>query len=422
MRVMIVNVHFAPESFGGATVVAEETGVRLVGLGHEVLVVTTSAEEWLDHGHVRRYEALELPVFAIRRSDEQTLAAEYDDPVVTKRFGEILLATRPDVVHFHAMQMLGVGCVAEAQRLGFRTVVTLHDAWWLCERQFMVRGNGSFCGQSWINPDVCATCVPSPAAHVERQLRSAEILSRCERVLVPSKFWRGLMVGSGLPADKVFVNANGVSRPERDWQRPKRKGPVRFGFVGGIHPVKGYRHIVQAFESLRRSDYELKVVDGLMNLGGHGFDYEDWDVPGYVQIVPGYNRDTMDEFFGSIDVLLFPSQWKESYGLTVREAMLRGVWPIATDGGGTVEHMVDGVNGTVIPLDGDYRHLAKAINDVLDNPGAFVPRMSSDGPQIATLDQQTRDLEAQLRAVVGGGHGAASTEADGVAFPTGGEA
>jgi glycosyltransferase involved in cell wall biosynthesis len=404
--------------------------VRLVGLGHEVVVVTTTSAEWLGHGHMRRYEALELPVFAIRRADEQNLTIEYDDPVMTKRFGEILLATRPDVVHFHAMQMLGVGCVAEAQRLGFPTVVTLHDAWWLCERQFMVRGNGSFCGQSWINPDVCATCVPSPGAHRQRQLDSAEILRRCARVLVPSEFWRGLMVGSALPAEKVFVNANGVSRPERGWQRPQHTGPVRFGFVGGIHPVKGHPHIVQAFVSLRRSDYELKVVDGLMNLGGQGFDHEDWDVPGYVQIVPGYDRDTLDDFFGSIDVLLFPSQWKESYGLTVREAMLRGVWPIATDGGGTVEHMIDGVNGTVIPLDGDYRHLAKAINDVLDNPGAFVPRMSDDAPQIATLDQQTRDLEAQLRAVVEGAGasggaaatGAAGAVAAGASVPTGGEA
>ena len=402
MRVMIVNVHFAPESFGGATLVAEETAVRLMGLGHEVLAVAASSEEWLDHGHLRRYEALGVPVFAIRRSDEATLERDYDDPVVTKRFVEILLATKPDVVHFHAVQMLGVGCVEEAQRLGFRTVVTLHDAWWLCERQFMVRGDGNYCGQSWINPDVCATCVPSPSAHVERQWRSTRILRACDRVLVPSEFWRGLMVGSGLPADTVFVNANGVSRPAKDWVRRAHTGPVRFGFVGGIHPVKGHQHIVDALNELRRSDYELKVVDGLMNLGGHGFSYEDWDVPGYVQIVPGYNRDTLDDFFGSIDVLLFPSQWKESYGLTVREAMLRGVWPIATDGGGTSEHMVDGVNGTVIPLDGDFRHLARAINDVLDDPAAYVPRMAEAGVRIATLDEQTRDLDRHLRAAVHG--------------------
>ena len=224
----------------------------------------------------------------------------------------------------------------------------------------------------------------------------------CDRVLVPSEFWRGLMAGSGVPSERLFVNANGVSRPERDWERPAHTGPVRFGFVGGIHPVKGHPHIVAAFQSLRRSDYELKVVDGLMNLGGHGFGYEDWDVPGYVHIVPGYNRDTLDDFFGSIDVLLFPSQWKESYGLTVREAMLRGVWPIATDGGGTVEHMTDGVNGTIIPLDGDYRHLARAINDVLDDPGRYVPRLRDGGADIATLDHQTRDLERHLRAVVYG--------------------
>lgn len=402
MKVLIVNVHFSPESFGGATIVAEESAVRLTALGHDVTVVCTTNMPSLEHGDVRRFESLEVPVFAIRHSGDHSVDGEYDDPVVSARFREICEAVQPDVVHFHAIQMLGVGCVEAAQELGIPTVVTLHDAWWLCERQFMVRANDKFCGQSWINPDVCATCVPSAAAHLVRQQRSLAILDNCARVLVPSEYWRGLMARSGVPQQTLFVNANGVARPAADWQREEHAGPVRFGFVGGIHEVKGHAQIVRALKHLKRTDYELHVVDGLMNLGGHGFTHEDWDVPGYVRIVPGYNREGLDDFFGSIDVLLFPSQWKESYGLTVREAALRGVWPIATDGGGTVEHMQDGVNGTVIPLDGNHVGLAAAIERVLDDPGRFVPRLRDGHGGIATLDDQTRDLERHLRAVVEG--------------------
>ena len=242
--------------------------------------------------------------------------------------------------------------------------------------------------------------MPDAAEHLERQQHSLRILSACDRVLVPSKFWEGVMVGSGVPAGIVHVNANGVSRPAAGWERPVRVGPVRLGFVGGVNDVKGYRQIIAALQHLTRSDYELKVVDAFANLGAVGFTQDDWPVPGYVNIVPGYDRDGLDEFFGSVDVLLFPSQWKESYGLTVREAMLRGVWPIVTDGGGTVENIIPGRNGTVVPLDGGHLELAEAIGKVLDHPEDFVPDLGVDEAGILTLDDQARDLENHLHEVL----------------------
>lgn len=399
---MIVNVHFAPESFGGATLVAEETAVRLARAGHEVVVVCATGNRALSHGEMRRYEALDLPVIAIRHSGQHTVDGEYDDPVAAQRFREILTTVRPDVVHFHAIQMLGVSLVEAAQEVGVPSVVTLHDAWWLCERQFMVRPNGAYCGQIAIDPDVCATCVDVPARSLRRQQRSLRILSNCARVLTPSAFWRDLMVASGVPSDRTFVNANGVSRPAPGWHREPRTGPVRMGFIGGLHPVKGYHQVVAALKSLPRTDYELKVVDATARIGGSSFDRTNWDLPGLVTVVPGYDRSSIDEFFGGIDVLLFPSQWKESYGLTVREALLRGVWPIVTDGGGTVEHVRDGVTGTIIPLDGDYRSLAAAIEAVLDSPERFRPELGPDDDGIATLDTQASDLEHHLREVVNG--------------------
>lgn len=402
MKIMIVNVHFAPESFGGATLVAEETAVRLSHAGHEVVVVCATGNRSLSHGEMRRYEALGLPVVAIRHSGEHTVEGEYDDPVAAARFRDILATVRPDVVHFHAIQMLGVSLVEAATEVGIPTVVTLHDAWWLCERQFMVRPNGRYCGQHAIDPDVCATCVDIPTRSVARQQRSLRVLSACARVLTPSVFWRELMVASGVPGDITFVNANGVSRPASGWERPPHRGLVRLGFIGGLHPVKGYHQVMAALQSLARTDYEMKVVDATAGIGGKSFDHSNWDLPGLVTVIPGYDRTTIDDFFGGIDVLLFPSQWKESYGLTVREAMLRGVWPIVTDGGGTVEHVRDGVTGTIIPLDGDHRALAAAIEAILDDPASFRPALGADDDGIATLDTQAADLESHLRAVVTG--------------------
>ena len=112
------------------------------------------------------------------------------------------------------------------------------------------------------------------------------------------------------------------------------------------------------------TNYELKVVDAAKNSGGT-WTFHDWVIPGKMTVAPPYTRRTMDEFFGGLDVLLFPSQWKESFGLTVREAFARDVWVIATDAGGVVEDCVHGTNATVIPMDGSSHGLETAIRECL---------------------------------------------------------
>lgn len=54
-------------------------------------------------------------------------------------------------------------------------------------------------------------------------------------------------------------------------------------------------------------------------------------------VVPRYAQHEMDDFYSKIDVLLFMSQWKETFGLGVREALSRGIRVLQTDSGGTSE-------------------------------------------------------------------------------------
>ena len=120
---------------------------------------------------------------------------------------------------------------------------------------------------------------------------------------------------------------------------------------------------------MRRSDWELVLVDNTLNLGFSSVDAAAWRVQGKLTIVPAYTQDEIDDFFAGIDVLLFPSQWKESFGLTVREALARDVWVIATGGGGPGEAITDGVNGTLVALDGRHDGLQRAVASLLDDPG-----------------------------------------------------
>jgi glycosyltransferase involved in cell wall biosynthesis len=95
--------------------------------------------------------------------------------------------------------------------------------------------------------------------------------------------------------------------------------------------------IRRAFGNLARDDFDVLVVEGSMDESwwkGHTFD----DLPGNWQVHPRFSQARMDEFYAKIDVLLFMSQWKETFGLAIREALSRGIKVIQTDSGGTTEH------------------------------------------------------------------------------------
>lgn len=391
MKVLIVNVHFAPESFGGATVVAEQTASAMAARGHEVYVVTGTSDPGIPPGGLYRYDAGGLPVVAIGRPPARSKQAEYDQPDLKGTFASVLDVVRPDIVHFHALQGLGVGLLEQAQRVGLATAVTLHDAWWLCERQFMVRSTGQWCGQTAISPLVCATCVPDPPEHERRQQRSLELLNATDAVITPSRFWRDVMAANGIDEDILRVNPNGVLHPSGDLRRAERSGPIRFAYVGGNHPEKGALVLRRALSGLRRSEYVLRLVDAGMNLGHRTIVPEQWRHDGLTEIVPGYTADGLDDFFAGVDVLLFPSQCRESYGLTVREARLRRVWVICTDGGGTAEGLTPGVDSTVIPLDARPEALQTAMREAIDDPGRHVPP-PPDPSVFPTFDDQAEHL------------------------------
>lgn len=402
-RLLISNIYFAPNSFGGATVVTENMA-RLLKEYHDwdVVIVTSTSDPSLPEYGILRYMAKGVDVIAVNiphidaHSDEVWNNEQYNTI-----FADLLPFVEPDVVHFHSIQKMGVGPVLIAKEAGIPVAVTVHDNWWVCERQFMINHAGHYCHQEVIDLKVCRYCVLDVNNTRRRDSVVRQALNSCDLVLYPSQFHHDFHVANGIAAKRSSVNKNGIVFPDGSFSRTPNptadKHKLRFGFVGGPGPIKGASIMARAFKKLKRSDYEVKVVNAAVNTG------ETWaldpvweDISGTVTMTPPYNQETIDDFFASIDVLLFPSQWKESFGLTVREAIARDVWVVVTDSGGTVEDCIDGENSTIIPMSGNPDELMNAINDLLDN---YQPHpLPSD--HVTTIAQQAEELNGYLRKLV----------------------
>ena len=388
-RILTFNVYYAPQSFGGATIVAEQINKLLVKDGqYEVYAVTTLPTTYLKAYSVVRYEYNNVTVFGIAVPPEES--ANYSNPKFNLVVEEIIKLIKPDIAHIHCIQGIGVEVIESCRSNGIKTIATLHDAWWICPNQFMLDEHNKF-KEDW-----------DPEDFPERHRIVGGSLQNLDMVVTPSQYFTDLHIK--IAERDVYTNKNGVMKPINQIKKSK-SDVLRFGYVGGMTEIKGVHLILESFKKYNFPDTELIVVDNMLNMGSQSFYDEQFKGISSYRIVPAYNQKNIDDFFNGIDVLLFPTQWKESFGLTVREAILRNVWVIATDAGGVSEDIIEGENGTIIPFDSGVEELSEAIkkvclhyesisqDDIIDLPKSHIRSFEEQKDELTKMYQQLLTLD-----------------------------
>jgi glycosyltransferase involved in cell wall biosynthesis len=408
-HVLVVNVHFAPNTYGGATIVAEEVSYALLRRGgFRVTAISLCERTDLAPYAVLKTEVAGVVNYLINVPAQRSYAQAYDNPEITARLVALLETLSPDVVHVHCIQDLGTGIFSAAETADIPVILSVHDFWWLCERQFMQRIDQSYCAQGPVRIEACKGCAENYWAAKVRHAHLMAVGARAAAVTYPSKFAKELSETSGFAPGKGEVWENGVQMPGPDFfdlqkKRRANDGRLAFGFLGGPSHIKGWPLIQQAFGRIRRSDFIMRVVDGSLDgTWWRGVDLTgmrgDW------QVQPRFSQVQLDHFYAQIDVLLFMSQWKETYGLAIREALVRGIRVIQTDSGGTVEH-----NGPMdrphIPIGAPATVLHDVLQETLDHHPSYPLPVN-----VQSFDGQATELESLLNRVLGcddcGGMGA----------------
>jgi glycosyltransferase involved in cell wall biosynthesis len=394
MRVLIANVYYPPVAFGGSTIVAEQTTTLLSKIpGVECLVLCLDAVRPRPGTFLTRYVWNGVDVVATSATADAH-GTSYVKNGIAALNRTIIEQFRPDVALIHCVQDFGAQFIIDLCSARIPVAIFLHDAWWICERQFMINSGGGYCFQTAIDLNVCRYCVNDIDQTRARDIYLRSIVNRVAARLFPSAFFRDLHIKSGIVAEHSIVVKNGVLPPESPSREAVRQGEdrpiVRFGFLGGVGPVKGAPLINSVFKTLPRTDYELICVDSVTNMGRKTVGFKSWRCTGKLRIRAGFTQQTIDNFYDEIDILLCPSQWKESFGLAVREALIRHKWVIVTAGGGIAEDVIPGVNGTVIPLAPDPEHLRDAVLDCFDKDWSLYRNPYAH--EIRTFPEQAEQL------------------------------
>ncbi|MBE9043861.1 tetratricopeptide repeat protein [Pleurocapsales cyanobacterium LEGE 10410] len=394
-KLLIVNVFYPPQSIGGATrIVKDNVDILKAHYGdeYEISVFTT------DNGNPHPYEILEYSYEGIHVTKVSSpmvvgMDWQYQNPKMYEIFTEYLQYNQPDLVHFHCVQRL-TGSVLEAtSELNIPYLVTVHDAWWISDHQFLVNDRGIECNYQQNDPIVAACDSNDVGSSLKRKRYLKQLLAKASGVLAVSEAFTELYRLNGIT--KTQANRNGIIPQPRLPRTPSVSGKVRIAHIGGMAAHKGYFLFKEAVEKAQLSNCEVIVVSHAQVAGS--INHDSWgSTP--VTFISKIPQTKMYEFYSTIDVLMAPSMWPESFGLVTREAAAAGVWVVASNKGALAEDLVAGVNGDIFDPD-NIEDLIAILRSIDSEPRKHQQLIDHDLP-IRTTEQQVKELQQTYQSLL----------------------
>ena len=392
--IAIVHVFFPPQLIGGATRVVKDNVDHFIDkYGDEFDIRIFCAVEGCPAPYeVRRYLYRGVSVTAVSHPMRERMDLIPYDPQMGEIFNEFLDYHAPDIVHFHCIQRLTASVVEAARKRSIPYFITVHDAWWISDHQFLVDENGAVVDESSL--DTRRALLSGKAHQAEAIARTARLsveLSGAEAILAVSESFAETY--RRFRVRKVRTVENGVSPMVRQVEKTPGAGRVRLGHIGGTQAHKGLPLIRRALISTRFQNLELTIVDLALPMRTQGRT-ELWGTTP-VRFIGKYPGEDVGELYARLDVLLAPSIWPESYGLVTREALQHGLWVVASDRGAIGADVTPGENGFVVDVS-STRGLVRALREIDANPDLYsAPPVQA--PTLRTVATQGDELAAIYR-------------------------
>lgn len=357
MRILTVGNMYPPHYLGGAELVWQSAVRGLRAAGHDVRVLATDvvlagsgAEQDADvHRDLRWYwRDHDFPRlgFRERRRLERHNLATFDRHV--EEF-------RPDALSWWSLGGISLSIVRRTQlpSVGFvnddwLVYAPLVDQW----GRLLRRNPRLATASRWI------FCSPALERSMQRALPAMDDS------------------GAEMPGAPAIFS----ERPAHDWS-------WRLLYVGRIDERKGIITAVEALAGLPRATLTIAGNGDEAELARLHRRIAELGVGDRVTFDHVSRRPQLPDVYAAADVLLFPVQWFEPFGIVPVEAMGVGTPVVATGKGGSGDYMRDGENVLLFPA-GDAAALAAAVRRLESDP-ALRARLRAGG--LATAAELTEE-------------------------------
>lgn len=180
--------------------------------------------------------------------------------------------------------------------------------------------------------------------------------------------WKPLLHDAGVVEQRIAVIPNWTDRQPATAPRAiASSGALRLIFVGWLTEAKGIPELLDAMRIVARHDFAatLTLVGGGSLLEACRIRADDPEIGGRIEVSGWLSPEEVAEALDRSDVLILPSH-AEGFPNVVMEALTHGLPVIATPVGAVPDSVIDGYNGTIVPV-GDSEAIAAAISEYASN-------------------------------------------------------
>lgn len=381
MKILHYALGFPPYRTGGLTKYCMDLMLTQVEQGHEVALLwpgeihfilkKTKIKERNHWNGIRNFELIDpLPVSL----DEGIIEIE----AYTKRVNEsvylnFLRMYMPDVIHIHTLMGLHKEFLDVAKQLKIKTVFTTHDYFGICPIVTLYH-DGCVCDDDHDCLD-CVKCnqtalglkkieiLQSPIYRRLKNTKAVKMLRNCHRqkyfessenkqtenencVRTAEEYrkLREYYISMLNMIDFIHFNSSVTEMVYNRYFHPKNSAVIsithrdikdhrikknfdhdalRITYLGPAKPFKGFQFLIGVLDEL------WKETPGMFEL--HIYTNTNVEKEYITHRQDGYPYSQLEEIFDKTDLLIVPSQWYETFGFTVLEALSYGVPVMVTN-------------------------------------------------------------------------------------------
>jgi glycosyltransferase involved in cell wall biosynthesis len=323
--------------------------------------------------HFELVNSLPLPLFrGIKEPKDFMLSVSIDT------YKDFFNKVKPDVIHIHTLMGLHKEFFEAAKDLGIRKVYTTHDYFGICPTINLYKDTNKSICTDFNSGKGCAECSMNAMGTKALMLTQTPIYPFIKKVKkfkrksnkissnISIKSAEGIVdEGTGkeysalrefyfsmlkmvdyfhfnstltenlfkeyLPSIKgevVSITHNGIRQVHVEKTKSSK---IRVGYFGPFKEYKGFFFLLDSFKDLPKDQYELHLYGDVAQL----------DIPSNVYQHGRFVSSELSDILKTIDVLVIPSLWKETFGFVVLEALSFGTPVIISDNVGSADLVDD---------------------------------------------------------------------------------
>ncbi len=412
MNILHCIIQYFPAYIGGTEVYTHTLAKLQQEAGHTVAVAVPYIDYYNPGGINKEYVYDGITVYQFLEPGHphnHNLYLGKVKPAGLENFKELLLAFKPDVVHFHEINLgnsYSVHHLQVAASFGAKVVMTMHLSFLVCNSGVLIK-KGKPC-DGVIRTHTCSACsyhtfykIPWPLAHVlsaTAQLSTGIVnrlpkgklktllsmplviqrkkndlhttLKYVQRLVAVSYWYREMLLRNGVPADKLTVIPQALpftAMPVIDKPMAANRLPLKIIFIGRIQPQKGVDILLSAVEYFTK-------VEVVVDIYGRKEDtdyYRQFETKAnameQVRFCGILTRDELLPTIAKYDILCLPSTITEMAPLVIQEAFAAGIPVLASRVYGNKELIQHKVNGLLFDIL-SVNDLRQQINELVHSP------------------------------------------------------